>query len=140
MIIYKDSLENIGPQNLHGFFVGWPKPPSPETHYNILLNSRYVILAVDDESENVIGFVNAVSDGHMCAYIPLLEVLPSYGGRGIGSELMRRLMKKLDGLYMIDLVCNRDLIPFYKRFNMKSVSEMKIDAMIIRDFKHQSGR
>jgi ribosomal protein S18 acetylase RimI-like enzyme len=49
----------------------------------------------------------------LSAYIPLLEVLPDFQGRGIGKELTRRLLGALDGLYMVDVVCDEDVAPFY---------------------------
>jgi precorrin-8X/cobalt-precorrin-8 methylmutase len=69
----------------------------------------------------VIGFVTAVSDGVVSAYVPLLEVLPSYRRRGIGTELIRRLLARLDGLYMVDLACDEELVPFYERLGLGRV-------------------
>jgi len=132
MIRYTDGQENVTADQLQGFFVGWPHPPSAETHLKILHNSDHVVLAWDDS--RVVGFVNAVSDNTLCAYLPLLEVLPAYQGQGIGKELMQRMLERLKGLYMIDLVCDADLQPFYERFGMRAMS-----AMIIRDFEHQNG-
>lgn len=40
MIHYTDTLDSINPSHLHGFFVGWPQPPLPETHLRIFQNSR----------------------------------------------------------------------------------------------------
>ena len=57
---------------------------------------------------SVVGFVTAVSDGVLSAYIPLLEVLPEYQDRGIGSELMRRILEQLDDLYMVDVLCDAE--------------------------------
>jgi len=45
---------------LEGFFVGWPKHPSPLTHYEILKNSFSVWIALD--GERCVGFINALSD------------------------------------------------------------------------------
>src|SRR3954452_21583622 len=101
------------PRHLEGFFVGWPKRPAAERHLEILRGSAAVVLARD--AENVVGFVNAISDGVLSAYIALLEVLPDYQGLGIGSELVRRLVDRLRGLYMIDLCCDAELEPFYRR-------------------------
>ena len=56
----------------------------------------------------------AISDGVISAYIPLLEVLPDFQGRGIGKELTGRLLEELDGLYMVDLSCDEELVPFYE--------------------------
>ncbi|WP_218212220.1 GNAT family N-acetyltransferase, partial [Pseudomonas sp. 2822-15] len=76
---------------LQGFFVGWPNPPSSHTHLKLLEKSTHIVLAVDDENEQVVGFITAISDGVLSAYIPLLEVLTEYQGRGIGKELVRRM-------------------------------------------------
>jgi hypothetical protein len=78
MISYTDSVAGITADKLQGFFVGWPNPPSPETHLKLLANSNYIVLAVDDETGNIVGFITAISDGVLSAYIPFLEVLPAY--------------------------------------------------------------
>jgi ribosomal protein S18 acetylase RimI-like enzyme len=119
MIAYADSVGNITAENLQGFFVGWPNPPSPNAHLKLLTNSDQIIVAVDDETGNVVGFITAISDGILCAYIPLLEVLPAYQKQGIGQELLRRMLEKLKGLYMVDLFCDPELQPFYARFGMR---------------------
>ena len=59
----------------------------------LLKNSAEVVLAVDEETGAVIGFINAVSDGVLSAYIPLLEVLPEYRGRGIGRALVKQMLE-----------------------------------------------
>jgi len=135
MIRYTDTIEGLASANLAGFFVGWPNPPTPETHLEILRGSGEIVLAVDDETGNVVGFINAVTDGVLASYVPLLEVLPAHRGRGIGRELVRRMLAKLDGLYMIDLACDRELVPFYPPFGLKSAH-----AMVIRNYARQSGR
>ncbi|HUV04108.1 MAG TPA: GNAT family N-acetyltransferase [Armatimonadota bacterium] len=118
MIQYTDSLIGITADNLQGFFVGWPNPLSPETHLKLLEGSDHIVLAVDDETGDVVGFVTAITDGVLSAYIPLLEVLPGYQGRGIGKELTRRMLDRLRGFYMVDTVCDPELVPFYARFRM----------------------
>ena len=116
-VTYTDDLSGVDSPQLDGFFVGWPQPPSPEQHLALLRGSYAVVLA-RDETARVVGFVNAISDGVLSAYIPLLEVLPSHHGRGIGSELMRRLLARLDTFYMVDLVCDAELEPFYRRLGL----------------------
>jgi ribosomal protein S18 acetylase RimI-like enzyme len=134
-IKYTDSLAGITAEKLDGFFVGWPNPPSPQTHLKLLQQSGEVILALDVTADRVVGFVTAVTDGVLSAYLPFLEVLPEYQHRGIGSELVRRMLSRLDGLYMIDLCCDEDLRAFYERLGMKPAM-----AMARRDYAHQSGR
>lgn len=134
MITYSDSLDGVTVDHLKGgFFVGWPNPPLPATHYRILANSAAIVLARSDDG-NVVGFITAISDGVSCAYIPHLEVLPAYQGQGIGTTLVRRMLEKLNQLYMIDLVCDPELQPFYERLGMRAVV-----GMVIRNYDRQAG-
>lgn len=134
MISFTSDLSGIGESQLAGFFEGWPNPPTPETHLRLLRGSTEVLLAVDDATGNVVGFANAISDGVLSAYIPLLEVLTDHRGRGIGSELMRLLLKKLEHYYMIDLLCDADVQPFYERLGMT-----RVGGMMRRNYSRQSG-
>src|SRR5689334_15924281 len=133
MISYLDSIDGITAEQLQGFFVGWPNPPSPATHLRILAGSYAVQLARDGASGAIVGFATAISDGVSCAYIPHLEVLPAYQGQGIGSELVRRMLAKLRHLYMIDLVCDPDVQPFYERLGMRAVI-----GMVARNYDRQN--
>jgi GNAT superfamily N-acetyltransferase len=119
VIEYVTSAEGVEPADLEGFFVGWPNPPSPRRHVELLRGSSRVILALD--GRRVVGFATAISDGVLSAYVPLLEVLPERQGQGIGAELMRRLLAELDGLYMVDLACDEELVPFYDRLGLRRV-------------------
>jgi ribosomal protein S18 acetylase RimI-like enzyme len=47
------------------------------------------MLAADDSSGQVAGFITAISDRGLTAHIPLVEVLPAYQGQGIGVTLLR---------------------------------------------------
>lgn len=95
-----------------GFFEGWFAAPSTHEHLALLQNSTHAVVAVEDD--RVVGFVNALSDRVLSAYIPLLEVLPRLRGSGIGRELVRRLLDEVGPLYMIGVMCDDDVFPFYK--------------------------
>jgi ribosomal protein S18 acetylase RimI-like enzyme len=118
VIAYETALDGVREQDLAGFFAGWPTPPSPATHLRLLQGSDFVVLARDVENSRIVGFVTAVGDGVLSAFIPLLEVLPDYQGRRIGSELVRRMLSLLEGTYMVDLCCDEELVGFYERFQM----------------------
>lgn len=133
MIEYRTQVTGLSPAQVEGFFVGWPNPPAPATFLKILEQSAHVVIAVETDSGRMVGFVNAISDGLMSAYIPLLEVLPDYQHRGLGSELVRRMLDELSHYYMIDLSCDESLVPFYQRFKLR-----KATAMMGRNYGRQS--
>jgi len=132
-IHYLDSLKGVTEENLEGFFVGWPKKPSTKTHLKILQKSSHCILARDEQGK-IVGFITAITDGVLSAYIPFLEVLPTHRGKGIGTELMKRMLETLKPMYMIDLLCDQELESFYKKFGMK-----KTTGMMLRNFNNQTG-
>lgn len=135
MIEYRDSADGLSSRHLIGFFEGWPQPPSPETHLEILRASSHLVVAFDTDEDRAVGFVNAISDGILAAYVPLLEVVPEHRGRGVGTELVRRLLERLGHLYMIDLVCDPDVVPFYERLGMRPLAR----AMSVRNFERSAG-
>ncbi len=134
MITYNDTTAGIDPAQLKGFFDGWSNPPTPQTHLRLLERSSHVILALPDPREPVAGYIAALSDGVLSAYISHLEVRPSLRRQGIGSELVRRMLRKLQCLYMIDLLCDPELEHFYARFGLRPLR-----GMAIRNYENQSG-
>ena len=112
-ITYSNRLDDLSASQLDGFFVGWQSHPNREMHLEILRRSYAIWLALD--GGQCVGFVNSLSDGLFYAFIPLLEVLPDYQGCGIGTELIERMVKTLDKLYAVDIVCDESIAGFYKR-------------------------
>lgn len=133
MVTYQTNLNGIGAAQLEGFFVGWPDPPLPDTHLRILNGSAFVVLAL--EGNRVIGYISAISDGVLSAYISSLEVLPNHQRRGVGRELVTRMKVLLEGLYMIDLLCDDHVLPFYEKLGFNAAG-----GAMIRRYQHQSGK
>ena len=125
-VVYTSDVSGLSAIDLEGFFVGWPSRPSPERHLEILRGSDRVVLAREGNDGRVVGFVTAISDGVLSAFIPLLEVLPEHKGNGIGSELVRRMLAELEDFYMVDLVCDPQLEGFYRRFEMTLLAGMGV--------------
>ena len=130
----RSDLENIGPEQLQGFFEGWPAAPSAHTLHRMLTASYRASLAVDTRSGEVVGFIQAISDGVLTAFIPLLEVRPEFRGQGTGRALVLYLLAQLDHLYAVDLSCDDALVPFYERLGF-----VPGRAMIRRRYSSQSG-
>ena len=132
-LTFQTTLAGMTPGHLHGFFGGWPNPPTPDTLLRILNGSQARALARLRDG-TVIGFVTALSDSVLSAYIPLLEVRPEWRGQGVASRLVEMVMAALGDLYMIDTACDDDLVPFYERFGM-----VRGNAMILRRYERQTG-
>lgn len=75
-------------------------------------------MAIDDDKKEIVGFINVVSDRVLTAYIPLLEVIPSYKNMGIGGELVKIVMEEFKYFHMIDIICDSNLVHFYEKFGM----------------------
>lgn len=125
-ITYTTDLAGIGPEDMDGFYVGWTSPPANGERMEILRRSTHAVIAMD--RTKVVGFVNAISNGHM-AYIPLLEVLPRYQGRGIGTEMVKRVIAEIGQQYGVDTACDDNVVPFYERLGFK-----RGNAMVLRNY------
>jgi len=126
-ISYIDQISQIESKQLEGFFVGWKAPLSPDRHYDLLRGSTFFIVALD--GSKAVGYITALSDGVISSFIPQLEVLPEYQRRGIGSELVRRMLVKLESITNVDLTCDPETQPFYERFNM-----LRSSGMVLRKY------
>lgn len=133
-LTYQTTSEGLSPEQLNGgFFEGWVDPPSPETLLRILQSSDHIVVAV--RNDKVIGFVTALSDGVLSAFITLLEVEPEEHNKGIGHSLINQLMDDIGDLYMVDLVCDANLSRFYAELGFATAT-----GMSRRNYVMQSGR
>jgi GNAT superfamily N-acetyltransferase len=126
VILYSTDISGLTEKELCGFFVGWPSPPTPAQHLAVLRGSYRVVIARETTTHRVVGFVNMISDGVLTAFIPWLEVLPDSQGKGIGSELLRRVLAAADHLYSVDLTCDESLRPYYERLGMHAITGMSV--------------
>ena len=95
--------------------VGWNRMES--CCDNPRMTSYYNIACYD--GEQLAGYVDSVSNGLTDAYIQDLMVNPDYQGKGIGTELMNRMIAGLKErrIYMISCIYGTpELAEFYKRF------------------------
>jgi GNAT superfamily N-acetyltransferase len=115
---YSDDLD----LRVTDFFEGWPTPPTEAVFHDAMRGSYAAEFAMVEG--RVIGFVNAISDGVATAFIPWLEVVPEYRGKGVGGALVRRVLDRLGHLYSVDLVCDPPLVPYYQRFGLAPIQGM----------------
>jgi GNAT superfamily N-acetyltransferase len=91
----------------------WSSAQRPELLHKALLASHSLVSAWD--GSKLVGLGNAISDGYLVVYYPHLLVLPDYQGRGIGTELMRRLMARYEGFHQHMLVADGRALDFYRK-------------------------
>lgn len=99
--------------------VGWNRM---EDEYNNPLMTSYYHIAVY-EDDKMVGYIDSVSNGVTDAYIQDLMVHPDYQGKGIGTELMNQMITYLkeNRIYIISVVFEESLKPFYDRFGFSSM-------------------
>ena len=128
-IVYSTDPGGMKGLDLKNFFDGWSKKPDEEVLRKSIKNADYMVLAIDAEKKKLVGYSTALSDDVLSAYIPFLEVEKAYRKRGIG-----KMLAQLDHLYMIDIVCDKELAGFYAEAGLKSWH-----AMIKRNYANQGG-
>ncbi len=133
-IQFKNIKEGVRNYSVGTFFVGWPKKPSQDVFYKTIEGADYVVLAIDPKTNTIIGYITAISDGVLSAFIPFLEVDAEYQKLGIGHNLVKLMLEQIEGFYMIDLVCDKNLAGFYEEAGLTLWH-----AMIKRNYNNQSG-
>ena len=111
-IIYRDTHE-VDLDQLTTLFnsVGWERRTADRDRLaQLVRGSMYVVSAW--EGDRLVGFARAISDGAFNAYISTVAVLPEYQKRGIGRELIQRLIVDRDGIQFV-LHANERAYPFY---------------------------
>lgn len=71
------------------------------------------------EGDRLIGYAQVVSNGVTDAYIQDVMVHPDCQHRGVGTQLMQRVLARLeqDGVYMVSVIYGEEALrPFYERF------------------------
>ena len=92
---------------------GWSSAEKPDLLRKALRRSDALVSAW--AGKELVGLANAISDGYLVVYYPHMLVHPEYQGRGIGAEIMRRLMKKYQGFHQHVLIADGRAIEFYRK-------------------------
>ncbi len=108
------------------------RPTDDESHIKLKLEKDPDLFLVAEEDDKVVGVVFASYDGRQ-AIIHRLAVLPENQKRGIGSELMAKLMERLEQKGEIRIMVHASeeyVIRFFKRFDLarSTVTYLKKDT------------
>jgi len=93
--------------------VDWSSANKPDLLHKALLGSHSLFSAWNNDQ--LIGVGNAITDGHLVVYYPHLVVHVDYQGKGVGTQLMQRLMTRYKGFHQHMLVADGRAINFYRK-------------------------
>tara|TARA_Y100001934_G_scaffold34417_1_gene39059 strand:+ start:6147 stop:6563 length:417 start_codon:yes stop_codon:yes gene_type:complete len=130
IITYQTGLHATREQVVELYLANdWSSGKKPDGLMHHLENSHSVMTAwVDDR---LIGLGNTLSDGRLVAYYSHLLVHPDWQGRGIGTEILSRLMRNYEGFHQQLLLADGKATEFYRKLGFVRAGETK--AMWIFD-------
>src|SRR5919108_834773 len=82
--------------------VGWERP-GDEGDIAEVLEAGSALGAWD--TDRLIGFVRALTDGHFAAYVEDVMVHEAYRGRGVGERLLSLLLAEIGDVANVNLFC-----------------------------------
>ncbi len=99
--------------------VGWTRPASEEALPEVL-KAGPAVGAWD--GDKLVGFVRALSDGYLVAYVEDVMVHKEYRRSGVGRELMVRLLKEIGSVAKVNLFCEAPVVRFYEGRGFRQTS------------------
>lgn len=112
----------------------WSKdmPDDPSLVRQIIKGSHCFMIAIEDGE--IVGMGRAISDRASDSYIQDLTVINSYRGKGVGSEILERIVARLekDGIKWIGLIAEGNSDDFYSHFGFKKMPDSLPMLMILK--------
>ena len=90
----------------------WSSANKPDQLHQALNHSHSLVTAWD--SDRLVGLANAISDGFLVVYYPHVIVHPDYQRKGIGRQLMARLMRRYEGFHQHSVLADKNAVAFYE--------------------------
>jgi len=105
--------------------VGWD---ARKEQLENILGSTYLTVACFDDND-LVGIIDVISDGIDDALIRNLVIHPEYQGKGIGHELLIKVLDRLKSnrIKTINVLFESELTEFYRKAGFRIVSGGIID-------------
>ena len=114
-VVYRE--ETPSREEFLGLFAstGWETTLTPERLAGALATTWHAVCAY--QGDRLVGMGRTISDGALHALIVEVIVDPACQGQGIGSEVVRRLVRRCRdaGIDQVQLFCAPGKRPFYER-------------------------
>lgn len=112
--------------------VGWTNyTDRPDMLKRAFANSLKILGAYEDQ--RLLGLVRVVGDGHSVILIQDLLVLPEYQRQGIGTALVKRILKEYAQVYQTHVLTDNTekTVQFYKSLGFVMDTDMDCRAFSI---------
>ena len=109
--------------------VGWTNyTDNPTMLKNAYLNSLNIYGAYVDDK--LIGIIRVVGDGYSVIFIQDLLVHPEFQRKGIGTLLLKRMLKEYENVYQMHLITedSEKTISFYKSLGFTDNGDVNCKA------------
>lgn len=120
-LVWTDSIDDCDWDELSALYhaapLGNKRPDGLKTVFG---NSMFRCLVREDG--RLVGVGRVLADGVDCAYICDVALLPSHQGRGLGGEIVRRLVDLSRGHRKIILYAVPGKEPFYRKYGFRRMS------------------
>jgi ribosomal protein S18 acetylase RimI-like enzyme len=85
----------------------------------MLAGTDLVLALIDRAADRLVGFARVLTDWRYRAYVYDVIVAPAWRDRGLGRVLVDATLAKLEGVETIELSCEPEMIPFYRRWGFR---------------------
>ena len=117
-LVWKETIEGVDWEELSALYRAAPLgTKDAATLKTAFGNSRYVLFAYEDD--RLVGVGRALADGVDCSYLCDIALVPSHQGRGLGKQIVARLVELSTGHRKIILYAVPGKEPFYARFGFR---------------------
>ena len=136
MISIKENVNSVEEFNYLYDAVGWGSYDEKVSE-KALANTMYSVSVYDDDK--IIGYGRIIGDGICFLYIQDVMVIPKYQNKKIGSQIMNKLLekinqKKLENPYVrVYLGASKGKKKFYERFGFITREEANLGSGMILD-------
>jgi ribosomal protein S18 acetylase RimI-like enzyme len=118
---WKYSLENVDWEELYRLYLAAPLGHEQSADLKVAFSNSMFMCFVYD-SRRLIAVGRALADGRDCSYISGVAVHPDYQGRGIGKEIVSKLVNLSKGHKKIILYAAPGKEPFYRKLGFKRMA------------------
>jgi predicted GNAT family N-acyltransferase len=110
----------------------WSKERTAKDVDTILSNSSFYIGIVTETTNQLIAFSRVLTDYFQFSYIYDVIVHEPYRGYGLGKKLIEAIINhpNLKDIKNIELVCRKEMIPFYSQFGFTEDYQKSIPMIL----------